>query len=84
MSWDHLSMTLPGWSGGQVRDHSEGSKRVLWFKTVCFHPHTLRCFHISPSALPCSRSEAGTSTAPAPALPPESPWGDNGQGSAVA
>lgn len=52
MSWDHLSKTLLGWSGGQARDHSGGFKRALCIKTPDFHPHTLRYFHISPTALP--------------------------------
>lgn len=52
MNWDHLSKTLLGWSGGQAQDHSGGFKRALCFKTPYFHPHTLRCFHISPTVLP--------------------------------
>lgn len=52
MNWDHLSKTLLGWSGGQAQDHSGGFKRALRFKTPYFHPHTLRCFHISPTVLP--------------------------------
>lgn len=57
-----------------------GSKLSIFIHT---HPDVSTCtFH--PLHCPCSRSEAGTSTATAPAPPPESPWGEDRQGSAVA